>query len=161
MAARTRARLAWGLFGLYVLLFALVFVLAALTGDWAEVFWSATVVTFALVGALVASRVGNAVGWICLGVGLAVAFGAACEEYAVYALLTNPGSVPGGAYAAWYSTFSWVTFIAPIGIFLILLFPDGRLPSSALWPGCRSLPASSTARRWRSRTPSASMPRVC
>ena len=129
MAARTRARLAWGLFGLYVLLFALVFVLAALTGDWAEVFWSATVVTFALVGALVASRVGNAVGWICLGVGLAVAFGAACEEYAVYALLTNPGSVPGGAYAAWYSTFSWLTFIAPIGIFLILLFPDGRLPS--------------------------------
>jgi signal transduction histidine kinase len=129
MAARTRARLAWGLFGLYVLVLALAFVLAALTHGWAEVFLAATAITFALVGALIASRVGNAVGWICLGIGLAVAIAATSEVYATYALRTNPGSIPGGVYAAWYSSFSWVTFIAPIGIFLVLTFPDGRLPS--------------------------------
>ena len=124
-----RARLAWGLFALWLALMATVAILAALTGHWQQVVWSISVVTFPLVGALIAARVRNAIGWICLGVGLAVALSATAEEYAIYGLRTNPGSLPGATYTYWYTTFSWVTFIAPIGVFLVLLFPDGKLPS--------------------------------
>jgi signal transduction histidine kinase len=129
MSIRPRARLAWALLGVYALLVGVAVVLAALNGFWEPIAWMSSVVTFALVGALIASRVGGAIGWICLAVALAVALTAACEEYAVYALRTNPGSLPGGTFADWYSTFSWVTFIVPIGVFLVLLFPDGKPPS--------------------------------
>jgi signal transduction histidine kinase len=129
MSAHPRARLAWGLLGLYAFLVGLAVVLAALNGFWEPIAWMSSVVTFALVGALIASRVGSAIGWICLAVALAVALTSVCEEYAVYAFRTNPGSLPGGTFAAWYTTFSWVTFIVPIGVFLVLLFPDGKPPS--------------------------------
>jgi signal transduction histidine kinase len=129
MTIRPRARLAWGLLGLYVILVGAAVVLAALSSYWEPTAWMSSVVTFALVGALIASRVGGAIGWICLAVALAVALTGACEEYAVYALRTNPGSLPGGTFATWYPTFSWVTFIVPIAVFLVLLFPDGKPPS--------------------------------
>jgi signal transduction histidine kinase len=35
---------------------------------------------------------------------------------------------PGGEYVAWFSTCSWFAGLT-LGVFLILLFPDGRLPS--------------------------------
>jgi hypothetical protein len=35
---------------------------------------------------------------------------------------------PGGEYMAWFSTCVWLAGLA-LGVFLILLFPDGRLPS--------------------------------
>jgi signal transduction histidine kinase len=129
MRIRTRAGLAWGLLGLYVLLVAAAVALAALNDLWGQIGWIGSSVTFPVVGALIASRVSGAVGWICLGIGLAVAFAATCEEYTVYALRTNPGSLPGGTFTALYSTFSWVTFIVPIAVFLVLLFPDGKPPS--------------------------------
>jgi signal transduction histidine kinase len=129
MSIGPRARLARGLLGVYVLLVGAAGVLAALSGYWGPVAWMSTVVSFALVGGLIASRVGGAIGWICIAVAIAVALSAASEEYAFYAVRTNPGSLPGGAFGAWYSTFSWVTFIVPIGVFLVLLFPDGKPPS--------------------------------
>jgi len=47
--------------------------------------------------------------------------------YADYTLLEN-SELPWGEYVAWFST--WVGFANPtLGVFLILLFPDGRLPS--------------------------------
>jgi hypothetical protein len=136
MSIRPRARLAWGLLALYALLVGVAAVLAALNGFWEPIAWMSSVVTFALVGALIASRVGGAIGWICLAVALAVALTSACEEYAVYAFRTNPGSLPGGTFADWYTTFSWVTFIVPIGVFLVLLFP--RREASVTTVGARS-----------------------
>jgi signal transduction histidine kinase len=50
------------------------------------------------------------------------------ELYADYALTTN-FAFPWGEYVAWFST--WVGFAGPIlaGVLLMLLFPEGRLPS--------------------------------
>ena len=68
MRIRTRAGLAWGLLGLYVLLVAAAVALAALNDLWGQIGWIGSSVTFPLVGALIASRVSSAVGWICLAV---------------------------------------------------------------------------------------------
>jgi hypothetical protein len=86
---------------------------------------------FTLVGALVASqRPANPIGWISLTAGFAVALFSTAGEYAIYALVSQPGSLPGARVAAWLREWVWVPSVGLIGTFLVLLFPDGRLPSS-------------------------------
>jgi two-component system, NarL family, sensor kinase len=86
---------------------------------------------FTLVGALVASRrPGKPIGWISLAAGLALALSGLASEYAIYALVSQPGSLSGARIAAWLREWIWVPFVGLIGTFLVLLFPDGHLPSS-------------------------------
>jgi signal transduction histidine kinase len=91
--------------------------------------------TFPVVGALVASRrPENPIGWICLAVGIFWMLGDFATAYGVYGLVARPGSVPFPAEVGWLGEWLWVPAIGLLGTYLILLFPDGRLPS----------------RRWRS-----------
>ena len=84
---------------------------------------------FMVVGAvIVAHRPGNALGWIFAAIGLLSAVGVLAMEYAEYAYLTNPGSLPGAAVAAWFSWW-WLPILGLIFVFTPLLFPTGRLPS--------------------------------
>jgi hypothetical protein len=80
------------------------------------------------VGALIASRLPtNPIGWIFCSVGLLYAAQGFTMAYADYALLENR-ALPLEVYAAWFS--SWIWFTQPLGlVFLMLLFPDGRLAS--------------------------------
>ena len=88
------------------------------------------VLAFALVGALISSRLPtNPIGWICLAIGLTLTLSAVSSDYEVYALQTRPGYLPGGVYMAWLGNWLWVPPVALIGTFVVLLFPDGRLPS--------------------------------
>jgi hypothetical protein len=48
--------------------------------------------------------------------------------YADHALLENI-SLPGGEHTAWFSTWTGPAGLTLAGTFLMLLFPDGRLPS--------------------------------
>jgi hypothetical protein len=48
-------------------------------------------------------------------------------EYAIYALLARPGSLPWGEASVWIWSWVWVPAIGLL-VFLDLLFPDGRLP---------------------------------
>jgi MFS family permease len=83
---------------------------------------------FPTVGALIASRLPtNPVGWLFCGFGLLRAVQRFAGSYADYALLENL-AFPGGRYVAWFSTCAWLAGLA-LGVFLMLLFPDGRLPS--------------------------------
>ena len=50
------------------------------------------------------------------------------SEYATYALLAAPGSLPAAEAAAWVYSWVWVPGFGFI-VFLPLLFPSGRLPS--------------------------------
>jgi hypothetical protein len=110
---------------------------------------------FSVVGALVAARQQrNPVGWQLLAVGV---FGTASlvgESYARYALITAPGSLPGGLYGIWLG-WTYAPIVTILAIFLPLYFPTGRLLSprwrpvvwsgigflvlavagNALWPG--------------------------
>ncbi|HVE45912.1 MAG TPA: ATP-binding protein [Acidimicrobiales bacterium] len=85
--------------------------------------------SYTALGAFLVSRHGRSrVGWLfCAGLLPAVGFFA--EQYAVYSLLVEPGSLPGGAFMAWLAT--WVSIPGYLAIWTLLpaLFPDGHPPS--------------------------------
>ena len=87
-------------------------------------------VSFSVVGALIAShRPENAIGWMFLAVGFCYGLLSAADQYAIYALLTNPGALPWGAEASWLGQWIWAPGLGLILAFLPLLFPDGHPPS--------------------------------
>jgi len=85
---------------------------------------------FMVVGALiVAHRPGNAIGWIFSAAGLLAVTGALAQEYADYAYLTRPGSLPGAIVAAWYASWAWYPTVFLALLFTLLFFPTGQLLS--------------------------------
>ncbi|CAA9573145.1 MAG: hypothetical protein AVDCRST_MAG18-2219 [uncultured Thermomicrobiales bacterium] len=90
---------------------------------------------FATVGAIiVARRPGNGVGWLCCAAGVGIGVAAWTGQYARYALVTRPGTLPGGALVAWLNLWVWIPPTAASAVFLPLLFPNGRLPSARWRP---------------------------
>ena len=87
-------------------------------------------VAFATVGALVASRwPKNAIGWIFWWLGFSFLLVGASEEYALYALVTEAGSLPGAEGMLWLTTLFGGPIVFTVFALVFLLFPDGRLPS--------------------------------
>ncbi|WP_433323350.1 ATP-binding protein [Spirillospora sp. CA-294931] len=87
-------------------------------------------VAFAGVGTLVAlRRPGNPMGWLLSAIGLSVILTVGLPLYARYTLETRPGALPGGELAGWTGLWIWTFAPGLAGTFLLLLFPDGRLPS--------------------------------
>jgi signal transduction histidine kinase len=85
-------------------------------------------VLFATPGAVVvARRPANPIGWIFCAIGLTQGVTGFANEYGHYALLTRPGSLPGGVPAL-MTTVVWVVVFGLVPL-LVLLFPDGSLPS--------------------------------
>jgi hypothetical protein len=94
------------------------------------VFTLATVLTFSVVGAIIASRQPrNAIGWIFCGVGLIVGINGLAGGYAEYLLSGGYGPWSLAETVAWFSSWSWTLWVYVPTSFLLLLFPDGRLPS--------------------------------
>jgi len=95
------------------------------------VYWiEATLIvpTFATLGVLIVSRrPGNVIGWLFLVSAVAGGMQFFSGQYATVALSGSTG-LPGGAYAAWLSTLMQFSAVSTI-IFLIMLFPSGRLLS--------------------------------
>src|SRR5215203_1927546 len=95
-------------------------------------------VLFTTIGALVASRQPkNTIGWIFCAMGLFSTSSVASGQYAIYAVVSSPGSLPRGGTAAWLEAFFGGPIIITMFALLLLLFPDGRTPShrwrAALW----------------------------
>jgi len=85
---------------------------------------------FPMVGTLIASRrPNNPIGWICLATGIFLVLAFLTGAYGVYGLVVNPGSVPFPAQIGAFTEWLWVPAVGLLGIYLPLLFPDGRLPS--------------------------------
>jgi hypothetical protein len=90
---------------------------------------AAAVGLYASTGRLIISRLpGNAIGWLLGLIGLSLAVTLLTEQYALYGLATAPGSVPAARLAGWLSGTVALLMVVLL-FFLILLFPDGRLPS--------------------------------
>ena len=132
MNRATFKRLASGVWVLTLLAIGSTLYLAFLNepSTFSKVLESLLILSFCTVGALISSRrPGNAIGWLfCLGA-LVWILGELAIEYGVYALVTVPGSLPAGAWAAWFGTWARGTGWFMIVVFLLLLFPNGRLPS--------------------------------
>jgi signal transduction histidine kinase len=82
---------------------------------------------FPTVGVVLAiRRPRNTLGWLMLAI--ALPFASPGTAYATYATITRHGELPGAALAFAIDAPMWVPFIGLSG-FLLLLFPDGHLPS--------------------------------
>ena len=134
LSARMIARLAWAAVALVAIFTAASQGLAAAQGADFDGF-AILVLVFPVVGALIVSRRSrNAVGWIMLGIGAGVGLSEILGAYALYGLSVRPGSLPRPDVALALDAPMWVPFIGLMGTFLILLFPNGRLPSRGWRP---------------------------
>ena len=90
-------------------------------------------ITYPIVGWLVASRQRrNPIGWVFLVVGLSGAVTGISAQYAIFGLVTRPGSLPLADVLAWVGVWSWVPGFLLLFV-VLLLFPDGRPPSRRWW----------------------------
>jgi hypothetical protein len=125
----SRAPLAWGSLACIVVLVVAAEGLSVAAGLGAD-FTAFAVLAFPIVGSLIASRQpGNAIGWIMLAIGGVAGLTAILEAYAYFALTAQPGMRLGGSYALALPAHTWIPAIGISGTFLILLFPDGHLPT--------------------------------
>src|SRR5215203_948426 len=141
MSTRATSWLAWSLAALSVALFLAsipLYVLARsaqVPSSWAvnltlvglvgEVLFLA----FAVVGALIASRrPRNPIGWILLTDGVLWMLSNMFDYYSIYGV-ARPDSVPFPVVVAGINNWLWVPAVGLLGTYLLLLFPDGKLPS--------------------------------
>jgi hypothetical protein len=131
---RTLRRLAWAAWWF----FAAMFVIAALLSFFdgvprsvsADLSFIVVLLAFPLTGLLILRRQPrNTIGWLLVGIGCVWGVGGLGDNYATYGLLVDPGSLPGPAVGALIASGIWAPAIGLMGTFLILLYPDGHLPS--------------------------------
>src|SRR5439155_9345321 len=121
----------WGVFGLTMTLLVLALILSVERGlGWDPLGWLQVTIGFAGVGALVAQRTRNRVGWLFLAFGLSVAVSLGLKAYATRA--TGP-SLPGASWVGWAFTIL-IEAEFPLFLLALLIFPSGRLPSARWRP---------------------------
>jgi hypothetical protein len=124
---RRARRLAWTLLGVTVALLAASPAIGLTGGEsWNAVLGFIPVaLAFAVVGALIAARTGNRLGWLFLA---AATISAATVAAKAYAARPATAGLPGAAWVGW--AFTVLLGITGSLFFLtLLLFPDGRPPS--------------------------------
>ena len=140
-AGRTRTawRVAWIICALCLGLATINVVLVALNSSHPDVHipepWighTVSAVAFSLVGAVVGSRrPENPIGWLFCAIGVFAAIVLLSSEYAAYALVAQPDSLPGGLAMVWIRAWVWAPYVG-LFVLLFLVFPDG-------WPQSRAL----------------------
>jgi hypothetical protein len=136
LSPRAAAWLAWSLCAFSLALTALSLLLLALNLSHPDVhvydYWLENTIlplSFSIIGAVIASRLpANPLGWLFCAAASIAAVAHFSAEYAIYALLARPGSLPADEGLAWLSY--WVLPLAFGCVVLsLLLFPNGRSPS--------------------------------
>jgi signal transduction histidine kinase len=128
-SSAVRGRLAITAAGLIAALLAFtLFLHTQITGDWTGdlVLFTAIVPAPLLAGLLITLRTDNVIGPLLLGHALMLALLGLAGPYAQYALIDEPGSLPGGRWAAVWVEIGWPTLYAGL-VAVALVFPDGRL----------------------------------
>jgi hypothetical protein len=134
MSARATALLAWSLAGLSVVMFVATVALtisslyvapamqaSSTKGTLSDLLLWIPFLAFPIVGALIASkRPTNAIGWICLVAGL--------FWMLIFLWDSIPSSVSAPVMIDALTQWLWVPPVGLLGIYMILLFPDGKLP---------------------------------
>jgi len=140
MTQRSSARLAWTLWALTVaelVVFAVLFAQRwhLLTSSRAITVQSALLaLAYPVMGALIASkRPRNPIGWIFIAIGLSAATSAIANVLSTDVLPVS--AAPTGAmWGLWLNQWVWAPAWIAIPTFVLLLFPDGRLPHRRFRP---------------------------
>jgi len=127
---------AWSLAGLTAFVLAAALVLLGLDVPVLDAARVAICVVCALavavsagIGCLIATRLpANAIGWLLSVIGLSLAVSMFGELYALWGLAVATGPLPGARLAGWLPRAA-VPLTFGLLLFVVLLFPDGRLPS--------------------------------
>jgi hypothetical protein len=128
----------WAIVGIVVAIDAGAVVLGILDRDVqslaATIIFSPTTIGFASFGALIVWRHrAHSIGWLFVAVAF---FFSTChnlaQNYAVYTLVVDPGSLPAGKAAFWLASGALDTVYVGAMLLLLLLFPDGR-PLTPRW----------------------------
>jgi hypothetical protein len=137
-------RLAWGLCVLAVALAAASVLLAAFNGENLvelvanhHAIGILDALVLAPIGALIVARDRrHLLAWLLLADAVLLATYNVASQYGLLALGLTPRrwSLPGGELASWLADWTNVPGIVISVVFLVLLFPDGRLPSRRWWP---------------------------
>ncbi len=100
-------------------------------GGWLEdLLLMAAFTAFPAMGALIVQRrPDNLIAWLMLWVGFQTGILIWGASYAQYGLVYRDEATPGATLAAWIEAWAWFPLIMVIPTFLLLLFPNGRLPS--------------------------------
>jgi hypothetical protein len=136
MTDRAAARLAWSLTVAYGVCAVAAIVVSARNGTFQEslIAFPLAIGGLAVVGGLLsAQRPRNPIGWLMLSVPLAAGFWFLADQLAVYGFVTAPGSLPLDEFIAWLDMWLGNSMLLPL-VFVVFLFPSGRLPSPAWRP---------------------------
>ena len=130
---RVAVWLVWSLWTLYLLFAGLSLLFEVVTSPSTFVLTAIGLVvllTYATVGVLIVLRQpGNPIGWIFVIAPLLITLNTFAVSYAIYALVTRPGSLPGADIMTWVAIWTRDPGFLIIFTFLLLLFPNGKLPS--------------------------------
>jgi len=74
-------------------------------------------------------RPAHPLGWIFFAIGFFQGLVSFALQYAMFALVTSPGSLPGGNLMSWLGQVSWFPGVCLLMTYSILLFPTGHVPS--------------------------------
>jgi hypothetical protein len=151
VTARTAERVAWSLWGLAVVLEVAAIGLwlanrAILVSRFGSTQFQPQVFLvpgYATVGAVIAARRRNRIGWLFVAFGLAAALLVFAESYFVRGAMVTPGSLPAARMVGWIAWVLWPSGFLFLGL-LSLLFPDGGLPSPRWRPVAVALAISWT-----------------
>jgi len=161
MSVRVATRLAWSLCALSLVKTILSVLLLALNYSHAKTyiygFWLENTVlpiSFSIIGAVIASRLpANPLGWLFCAAACVSAVAHLSGEYAIYALLAQPDTLPAGGALAWLTSWVWVPFIG-CTVLSLLLFPDGHLPDSCwMWLAWVTVLLTSVGVVWQAFSP--------
>jgi hypothetical protein len=154
-----RRRLAWAVFAVTAVLWAVAIVTVWLTRDlesseslgnggadlFVAIATAGVLLAFPVAGVVIATRQPvNPIGWILLAIGVGWGVLAGATGYADYGIRLHPGSLPAADIAAVLTVSVWAPPVGLTGTFLLLLFPDGHL-TGRRWRWVAYIGAASTA----------------
>jgi signal transduction histidine kinase len=106
----------------------------SLVGDYSDSWWELTFGSAAILVSLVLAllialrRPGTLMALPLFANALVISLAALADSYAHYAIVENPGSLPGADWAALWNEHAWPLLFAPV-VAIAFIFPDGHLPS--------------------------------